>query len=102
MEKAERVAVVPVSMGWSDVGSWDALHEISVKDENGNALAGDIMAIDTANSLVRSDGIKVTTIGVEDLIIVATKDTVLVMPRGDSQRVKEIVERLKAEGSDTL
>ncbi|MGJ8535625.1 MAG: mannose-1-phosphate guanylyltransferase/mannose-6-phosphate isomerase [Parasphingopyxis sp.] len=102
MEKAERVAVVPVSMGWSDVGSWDALHEISEQDSSGNALSGDIVAIDTANSLVRSDGIKVTTVGVENLIVVATKDAVLVMPRGESQRVKEIVERLKAEGGDTL
>lgn len=102
MEKAERVAVVPVSMGWSDVGSWDALHEISARDGSGNALSGDIVAIDTANSLVRSDGIKVTAVGVEDLIVVATKDAVLVMPRGESQRVKEIVERLKAEGGDTL
>lgn len=102
MEKAERVAVVPVSMGWSDVGSWDALHEISAKDGKGNALLGDTLAIDTAGSLVRSDGPKVTAIGVDDLIIVATKDAVLVMPRGESQRVKEIVDALKAEGSDKL
>jgi len=102
MEKAQQVAVVPVSMGWSDVGSWDALHEITAKDEGGNALSGDVLAIDTANNLIRSDGPKVTAIGVEDLIIVATKDAVLVMPRGESQRVKEIVDRLKAEGSDKL
>lgn len=104
MEKDERVAIVPVSMGWSDVGSWDALHEISAQDENGNALAGDILSIDTARSLVRSDGIKVTTIGVDNLIIVATKDAVLVMPRGESQRVKEIVESLKGDraGKDYL
>lgn len=102
MEKAEQVAVVPVSMGWSDVGSWDALHEISVKDEGGNTLSGDVLAMDTVNNLIRSDGPKVTAIGVEDLIIVATKDAVLVMPRGESQRVKEIVDRLKAEGSDKL
>ncbi len=104
MEKDERVAIVPVSMGWSDVGSWDALHEISAQDDRGNALSGDILAIDTANSLIRSDGPKVTAIGVEDLIIVATKDTVLVMPRGESQRVKEVVERLKGDpaGKDYL
>lgn len=102
MEKAERVAMVPVSMGWSDVGSWDALHEISEKDESGNALSGDTLAIDTANSLIRSDGPKVTTIGVDNLIVVATADAVLVMPRGESQRVKEIVETLKAEDRDKL
>jgi mannose-1-phosphate guanylyltransferase/mannose-6-phosphate isomerase len=104
MEKDSRVAVVPVSMGWSDVGSWDALHEISAQDESGNALTGDILAIDTANSLIRSDGPKVTAIGVEDLVIVATRDAVLVLPRGGSQRVKEIVERLKDDpaGKDYL
>ena len=97
MEKAEQVALVPVSMGWSDVGSWDALHAISAQDEAGNALDGDVLAIDTANSLVRSTGPTVTTIGVEDLIIIATEDAVLVMPRGESQRVKEVVEALKAK-----
>jgi mannose-1-phosphate guanylyltransferase len=96
MEKAERVAIVPVSMGWSDVGSWDALHEISEKDVDGNTLSGDTLTIDTANSLIRSDGPKVTTIGVDNLIVVATKDAVLVMPRGESQRVKEAVEILKS------
>lgn len=102
MEQAERVAVVPVAMDWSDVGSWDALHEILHKDARGNALSGDALVIDTRNSLIRSDGPKVTTIGVEDLIIVATTDAILVMPRGESQRVKEIVEALRAEDSDTL
>ena len=102
MEKDEQVAIVPASMGWSDVGSWDALHEISAQDDRGNALSGDILAIDTTNSLVRSDGLKVTAIGVDDLIIVATKDAVLVMPRGESQRVKEVVDALKAEDSDKL
>lgn len=97
MEKAELVAVVPVSMGWSDVGSWDALHAISARNADGNALDGDVLAIDTRNSLVRSTGPTVTTIGVEDLIVVATEDAILVMPRGDSQRVKEAVEALKAK-----
>lgn len=102
MEKDAQVAIVPVSMGWSDVGSWDALHEISAQDDSGNALSGDILAIDTANSLIRSGGPKVTAIGVDNLIIVATKDAVLVMPRGESQRVKDVVDALKAEDSDTL
>lgn len=97
MEKAEQVALVPVSMGWSDVGSWDALHAISGQDEAGNAIDGDVLAIDTANSLVRSTGPTVTTIGVEDLIIIATEDALLVMPRGESQRVKEVVDALKAK-----
>ncbi|QLC25875.1 mannose-1-phosphate guanylyltransferase/mannose-6-phosphate isomerase [Parasphingopyxis algicola] len=96
MEKAEKVAVVPVAMGWSDIGSWDALHDLMDKDIAGNSLRGDVLAIDTANSLIRSEGPKVATVGVEDLIVVATDDAVLILPRGESQRVKEAVEALKA------
>lgn len=104
MEKADRVATVPAAMGWSDIGSWDALHELLAHDEAGNALGGDVVAIDTANSLVRSDGPLVATIGVSDLLVIASGDAVLVMPRGESQRVKEVIEALKAtpEGKDRL
>lgn len=94
MEKAPRVAVVPVSMGWSDVGSWDALHELS-KDADGNAHRGEVLAIDTANCLVRSDGIRVALVGVEDLIVVASGNDVLILPRGRSQEVKKLIEAMK-------
>ena len=100
MEKAERVAVVPVSMGWSDLGSWDALHEISDVDDDGNAHAtgesGEVIAIDTANCLVRSDGLRIAMVGVEDLIVVASGNDVLILPRGRSQEVKALIERMKA------
>lgn len=95
MEKAERVAVVPLAIAWSDIGSWDALHAIAAHDEAGNAIAGDVVAIDTRDCLVRSEGPLVATLGVSDLIVVATGDAVLVMPRGESQRVREIVDRLR-------
>jgi mannose-1-phosphate guanylyltransferase/mannose-1-phosphate guanylyltransferase/mannose-6-phosphate isomerase len=95
MEKADRVAVVPVSMGWSDVGSWDALHELGEKDGSGNYSAGEVVAVDSANCLIRSDGPTVVTVGVRDLIVIATKDAILIVPRGESQRVKEAVEALK-------
>ena len=98
MEKAERVAVVPVSMGWSDIGSWDALHEVREADADGNVLAGEALAIDSSNCLVHSDGPTVVTVGVQDLIVIATEDAVLVVPRGHSQRVREAVEALKANG----
>ena len=98
MEKAEQVAVVPVEMGWSDVGSWDALYETGAPDADGNVASGDVLALDTKGSLVASEGPLVVTIGVEDLIVVATGDAVLVAPRGQSQRVKEAVEALKAGG----
>lgn len=98
MEKAERVAVAPVSIGWSDIGSWEALHDILSQDAAGTAAVGDVIALDTANCLIRSDGPLIAAIGVEDLVIVATGDAVLIVPRAQSQRVKEIVDRLKAEG----
>lgn len=96
MEKASRVAVVPVSMGWSDVGSWDALYDISDKDADGNAIRGDVIAVDCRDLLMRADDIQVTAIDVANLIIVATPEHVLIVPRGSSQRVREAVDALKA------
>ena len=95
MEHAERVAVVPVDMGWSDVGSWDALHAISEGDAQGNVHHGEVLAIDTSNCLVRSDGIRIALVGVEDLIVVASGDDVLILPRGRSQDVKKLIEAMK-------
>jgi mannose-1-phosphate guanylyltransferase/mannose-1-phosphate guanylyltransferase/mannose-6-phosphate isomerase len=97
MEKAARVAVVPVSMGWSDVGSWDALRAISVLDEGGNHHDGEVIAIDTRNCFVRSDGARIALVGVEDLIVVASGDDILILPRGRSQEVKKIIEAMKAK-----
>jgi mannose-1-phosphate guanylyltransferase/mannose-1-phosphate guanylyltransferase/mannose-6-phosphate isomerase len=99
MEKAARVGVVPVRMGWSDVGSWDALyHAGGERDAEGNVCTGNVVGMDTRRSLLNSEGPLVVTIGVEDLIVVATGDAVLVARRGESQRVKEAVELLKARG----
>lgn len=95
MEKAERVAVVPVSMGWSDLGSWDALHELSGCDERGNVCKGDVIALETGNCLIQADGIRVALVGVTDLIVVANGKDVLVMPRGRSQDVKKLVDAMK-------
>ncbi|WP_081988007.1 mannose-1-phosphate guanylyltransferase/mannose-6-phosphate isomerase [Sphingomonas sp. 37zxx] len=95
MEKAERVAVVPVAMGWSDVGSWDALHAISESDAGGNVCRGDVVAIDTANCFIRADGKRVALIGVSDLIVVASGDDVLILPRGRSQEIKQLLEAMK-------
>jgi len=96
MEKAARVAVVPVAMGWSDVGSWDALHAISDCDGHGNVCRGDVVTIDTADCLIRADaGKRVALVGVSDLIVVASGNDVLVLPRGRSQDVKKIIEAMK-------
>jgi len=95
MEKASQVAVVPVSMGWSDLGSWDALHAISEADNAGNVHQGEVIAIETANCLVRSDGLRIAIVGVEDLIVVASGNDVLILPRGRSQEVKKLIEAMK-------
>jgi mannose-1-phosphate guanylyltransferase/mannose-6-phosphate isomerase len=92
MEQSERVAVVPVSMGWSDIGSWQSLVDSSPKDEQGNALGGGVLAIDCRDLLVRSSGPRVAAIGVEGLVIVATPEAVLVMRPEEAQRVREAAE----------
>jgi len=100
MEKAGKVAVAPVAVGWSDIGSFEALHEASDKDEDGNVVVGPGLAIDAKGCLIRTEGPLVVAVGVEDLVIVATGDSVLVVPTRQSQRVKDAVERLKKEGLD--
>jgi mannose-1-phosphate guanylyltransferase/mannose-1-phosphate guanylyltransferase/mannose-6-phosphate isomerase len=101
METAERVAVVPVTMGWSDVGCWDALHTLSQQDESGNAIGGDVIAIDTEGCLIRTDGPSIATVGVSDLIVVASGGHVLILPRGKSQDVRKIVDALKARAAES-
>ena len=95
MEKAERVAVVPVQMGWSDVGSWDALHAISERDDDDNTQHGEVIMLDSRNCLIRSDRIRIAAVGVADLVVVASGDDVLIVPRGRSQEVKKLLEAMK-------
>ncbi|MCL6740963.1 sugar phosphate nucleotidyltransferase [Sphingomonas sp. RB56-2] len=92
MEHSDRVAVVPVSMGWSDVGSWDAVFDASPKGDGGNVVVGDALVIDSHANLIRSDGPKVVAIGVDDLVIIATADAVLVTSLSHTQRVREAAE----------
>jgi mannose-1-phosphate guanylyltransferase/mannose-1-phosphate guanylyltransferase/mannose-6-phosphate isomerase len=96
MEKSDRVTVVPAAMGWSDIGSWEALWALGPQDAAGNSLAGDVVAPSSTNCLVRSEGPAVVALDVHDLVIVATERAVLVVPRGQSQRVKEAIDALKA------
>jgi mannose-1-phosphate guanylyltransferase/mannose-6-phosphate isomerase len=99
MEKTARAAVVPVGCGWSDIGSWDALWMAADKDQDGNHFEGDVIALDTKGSLVRShDRHLVATIGLEDVVVVTTPDATLVARRDASQDVKKIVDQLKAAG----
>ncbi|WP_293268652.1 mannose-1-phosphate guanylyltransferase/mannose-6-phosphate isomerase [Neptunomonas sp.] len=92
---AASVVVVPLDAGWSDVGSWSALWDIKQKDEQGNVLSGDVIAHDTRGSLVMSDDRLITTLGVDDLIIVDTKDALLVAHKDKIQNVKAIVAEIK-------
>jgi mannose-1-phosphate guanylyltransferase/mannose-1-phosphate guanylyltransferase/mannose-6-phosphate isomerase len=98
MERDDRVAVAPVDMGWSDIGSWDALWEIAERDAAGNAIRGDVMLIDTTDSLVRSDGPLVSVIGLAGVTVVASRDSVMIAARGRGQDVKKIVDSLAADG----
>lgn len=98
MEKTDEAVVVPLSAGWSDVGAFAALWDVLPKDEQGNALSGDVMAVDSTNSLVMAESALVATIGVQDLVVVQTKDAVLVADRDKAQDVKGIVARLRDSG----
>jgi mannose-1-phosphate guanylyltransferase/mannose-6-phosphate isomerase len=98
MEKTTDAVVVPLDAGWSDVGSWAALHEASDPDADGNVLRGDVLALDTHGSYVYSEHRLVATIGLADCVVVETKDAVLVAPRDRVQDVKQLVARLRSEG----
>ncbi|MDD4357310.1 MAG: mannose-1-phosphate guanylyltransferase [Smithellaceae bacterium] len=99
MEKAKHVFVLPAAFGWSDVGSWDALWDISAKDSSGNASSGgeEIILEDTADSLICGTNRLVALVGMKDVIVVDTKDAILVCKRGRSQDVKKVVDRLEAK-----
>jgi mannose-1-phosphate guanylyltransferase len=99
IERAERVAVAPVAADWSDVGSWDGLYQLRPKDEAGNAVAGDAVLSDVQGSLVIGSGVTVAALGVADMVVVATPDAVLIVPRHRSEEIKIIVEELKARGN---
>jgi len=100
MEHTQEAAVVPMDPGWSDIGAWDALHELKASDDqvNGNALHGDVMIHNTRNSLIHSESRLVAAVGVNNLVIVETDDAVLVADRHQAQDTKLIVNALKAAG----
>jgi mannose-1-phosphate guanylyltransferase/mannose-1-phosphate guanylyltransferase/mannose-6-phosphate isomerase len=91
MEQSADVAVVPVSCGWSDVGSWDALADISEADQDGNVFVGDPNAVDCRGTFMNTEDVRINAVGVSNLIIIASGGEVLIMPRGQSQRVKELL-----------
>ncbi len=98
MEKTPRAGVLPLEAGWSDVGSWASVWAESAQDRDGNAVCGDAMLVDTRNSYVHSGGALVSTIGVEDMIVVHTPDAALVARRDRAEDVANLVAQLKAAG----
>jgi mannose-1-phosphate guanylyltransferase/mannose-6-phosphate isomerase len=97
-EKTSHAAVVPADLGWSDVGSWSALWDLGAKDSAGNVAIGDVMLEKAVDCYVRSDGILTAVVGLDDAVVVVTKDAVLAMHRDHAQDVKKIVARLRAAG----
>jgi mannose-1-phosphate guanylyltransferase/mannose-6-phosphate isomerase len=96
MERTKLAAVVPADLGWSDVGSWNAVWDVLDRDAAGNATDGPVVLMDSRNSLVRSDDSVLTTvIGLDDVIVVSTADAVLVAARSQAEQVKALVEELK-------
>lgn len=102
MEGAKDVVVIPVEMGWNDVGSWGSLVGLLPTDEHGNTIIGDHLAIDTQDTLVFGSDRPVALIGVHDLIVVDAGDALLVCHKDQEQRVREIVDRLKSQGRTDL
>ncbi|MUK92258.1 mannose-1-phosphate guanylyltransferase/mannose-6-phosphate isomerase [Aliivibrio fischeri] len=97
MEQTDKAVVLPMDAGWSDVGSWSALWDINAKDDNGNAIRGDVLLDSTQNSYIYAQNKLVTTVGVDNLVIVETKDAVLVANKDKVQDVKNIVNQLKQD-----
>ena len=98
MEKTQKGVVLPVDMGWNDVGSWSALWQSRTRDSDDNALHGDTLVVDARNNFVFADSRLVVLAGMEDVVVIETQDAVLVMPKSESQRVKQVVETLKQAG----
>lgn len=98
MEKSNRVAFVPLELTWSDIGSWENVYEMLEKDEQQNATKGDVLAVETTNTLIFAENRLVSTIGLDNILIIETDDVVLIANKNDSQKVKEVVNRLKDLG----
>jgi len=98
MERTRKGAVVPVSMGWNDLGAWSSLWDVGERDDRGNVVRGDVMLEDTGDAFVWSDHGLVTVVGLQSVVVVTTEDAVFVADRDRAQDVKTVVDRLKAQG----
>ena len=98
IEKSDRVVTFPLDIYWNDIGSWDSLYDVLDKDENGNVKRGDILTVDTKRTLIIGNKRQISTIGLEDFLIVETDDAILIAKKGETQKVKDIVNKLKENG----
>ncbi|HOW90182.1 MAG TPA: cupin domain-containing protein, partial [Elusimicrobiales bacterium] len=96
MERSPKAAVIPMSVTWSDLGSWDSLQDIADKDRDGNIRIGDVIDMDTRNSIFVGGKRLITAVGVRDIIAVDTEDALLLIKRGSAQRVRDVVDLLKS------
>ncbi len=102
MEKLDSIATLPLDCGWSDLGSWAALDEVLPRDDRNNTGRGDTLALDSEGNLLFSDQGTIAVLGVRDLVVVRTGDSVLVLPKSRSQEVKKLVDELKSRGREDL
>lgn len=102
VEKINNIAVVRAAFDWDDLGSWEAMYRLGDKDANGNVIQGDVMAKDCTNSLLISEGGKLAVVGIDNMIMVQTRDATLSCPMSEVQRVREVVDTLKDEGSQLV
>lgn len=102
VEKIDNIAVIRAGFDWDDLGSWEAMYRLGVKDDAGNVIQGDVLAMDCKNSLLISEGGKLAVVGLEDMIMVQTRDATLSCPMERVQSVRSVVDALKAEGSQLV
>ncbi|MDA8173156.1 MAG: mannose-1-phosphate guanylyltransferase/mannose-6-phosphate isomerase [Nitrospiraceae bacterium] len=100
MEQSRKVVVQAVDFGWSDIGSWNALEEILEKDENGNVISGNALAVGSKGSILMSSGRLIASLGLEDMVVIDTADAILVCPKERAQDVRKVVDLLKSAGRE--
>ncbi|MGQ9570358.1 MAG: mannose-1-phosphate guanylyltransferase/mannose-6-phosphate isomerase [Thermodesulfovibrionales bacterium] len=98
MERSDRIVTLPADIYWSDIGSWDSLFEILDKDENGNIKIGDVVTMDSKESMIMGDKRLITTIGLENHLVIETDDAILIARKGETQKVKRLVDKLTLDG----
>jgi len=97
MEKSDRVVTMPMDIYWNDIGSWDSLYELLESDEEGNIKRGDVVTMDTRNTMILGSKRLITTIGLEDGLVIETDDAILIAQKGQAQKVKDVVDKLKQD-----